>query len=711
MTLHEAGAPADWDSRPCRPGRDPGEDASVQERSPLDGPRAESVRGRVVTASTSGPWRAAALAIAVTCWVLVAAAVALQCVHGEVPDLLAYWLMDVLTATVYGGVTLLMLPRSRHPAAWILALTGLGCAVSGFTTQYVPLAAEHPGVPVPALLALLPAWVWMPGTYATMAVLPWLVSARRQPRWVRAVVAVAVVAIAVRTAFLAVARYPGVDNPIGLPAGWLYDALWALGYWPDRLCVALSFAGAARLWWLRRRAVGDEGRGYGWLVVGQLFMAVAFVPVVFPVLEPMYPMSFDFAGVSLIAAQAFLPAALLVVVLGQRLWGIDVAVNRGAVWLMLTGGVVGGYVLLAWFAQRFLPEHDRLAGMVAVAVVLAASQPLRLWIERRVDRLVYGPAQDPAVLLRALSDAAASAPGSRRTLDSLVEALTTGLRLGGVEVRSTSGDTVARTGRIREVDVRLPLVVEGRRLGELVVSAAGGQTLDARTRRMVEQMGSVIAVVLELAQVNDRLAATRDRLLEVRHEERRILRRDLHDGMGPTLAGVGLGLVAAQRRLTHDPAGAHALLDELKGEVDRRTDAIRLLAHSLLPPQLDAGDLPQALQVLARRYEAPGVTVRVDCRTGDLDPRRQIAVYHVAAEAMLNAYRHGRARRIEVAVSGGDGSVVRLEVVDDGVGIDAPGVDGVGLQAMRERAEELDGRLEVGPGSDGRGTRVRMMLP
>jgi len=190
-----------------------------------------------------------------------------------------------------------------------------------------------------------------------------------------------------------------------------------------------------------------------------------------------------------------------------------------------------------------------------------------------------------------------------------------------------------------------------------------------------------------------------------------MLRRELHDGLGPSLAGVGLGLAAARRRLTHDVPGTLDLLTELEAELAHRTDDIRLLARSLLPAQLDEGDLAQALAVLSERFQGSGLRIVTRFTApATLDTRHQIAIYHVAAEAVLNAYRHAGADRVEVTVATTDGGVA-LDVVDDGVGLDPEARPGVGLQSMRERAEELGGELTVQPGPTGRGTQVRMVLP
>lgn len=658
----------------------------------------------------SGPWQLAGIGVAAVAWSFAGAAVVLLLVNGAAPGYVAYWVMDVLTATVYGGVCLLMLPRSRHPVVWILVAGAIGCGISGFLTQYLGLAATDPELWAPAWLWVMSAWIWVPGTYASIAVLPWLVSPRPTPRWVHAVVAVGVVAITWRVLTVMTASYVGIDNPLAVMPDWFTDLTRAVGLWPDRLCVVLGLAGAARLAWLRVVS-GDEGRGYGWLAWGQLFLAVAYFPIVFPAPPGLEQVATDFAGASLIAAQAFLPGALLVVVLGQKLWGIEVAVDRAIVWLGLSMALVMSYVVAAWFVQRQLATSADVAAMVALAVMLVASQPLRSWIQRRADRLVYGRAKDPVALIGALGSVAATSK-TAGGLDAIAGTLAHDLRLGRVEIQDTAGAVVATTGGESDDVHELPLVVDGRELGSLLVAAPSGQALDLRSLRLIEQMSGLVGIALELATVNARLNTATTRLVEVRQEERRMLRRDLHDGIGPALAGVGLGIAAAKRRLDHDIDGTRDLLGELQEELTHRIQDIRLLSRSLLPAALDDGDLCGALEALGARFETAGLTVAVDCgRLGELDTRHQIAVYHVASEALLNAHRHGRARRVTISVSGGGTTATVLEVLDDGTGIDPSSARGVGLRSMQERADEQGGTFEIGTGEAGRGTRLRMVLP
>jgi signal transduction histidine kinase len=662
---------------------------------------------------TSTPWQLAGMVVAAVSWTFAAGAVALLLENGAAPGYVAYWVMDVLTAVVYGGVCLVMLPRSRHPVIWILVSVAVGCAISGFLTQYLGRALTHPEMWAPGWLWVMSGWIWIPGTYALIAILPWLVSPHRTPRWVHAIVALGVVAIGSRVLTEMTHPYVEIDNPLAVMPKWYAELTHTLGFWPDRLCVVLGIAGAARLAWIRLVS-GSEGRGYGWLAWGQLFLAIAYLPIVFPVPDSVDKVATDFAGASLIAAEAFLPGALLVVVLGQKLWGIDVTVNRAVVWLGLSMALATSYALAAWFVQQQLSTSADVAAMAALALLLVVSQPLRTWIQLRADRLIYGSAKDPAALIDSLGSVAVTSKGAGG-LDALAVTLANDLRLGSVEILDDAGDVVALAGdaaTLGEGAHVVPLLVDGRRLGALRVAAPAGQTLDLRSLRLLEQIGGLVGTALELATVNERLNTATTRLVEVRQEERRMLRRDIHDGIGPALAGVGLGIAAAERRLDHDVDGTRDLLGELHEELTRRIQDIRLLSRSLLPAALDDGDLCGALEALGARFETAGLTVDVDCaRLGELDTRHQIAIYHVASEALLNAHRHGRARHVVITVSGGDAGGTVLEVVDNGSGIEPDSEQGVGLRSMQERADEQGGSFQIGPGTAGRGTRLRMVLP
>nr|WP_246391563.1 ATP-binding protein [Nocardioides soli] len=258
--------------------------------------------------------------------------------------------------------------------------------------------------------------------------------------------------------------------------------------------------------------------------------------------------------------------------------------------------------------------------------------------------------------------------------------------------------------------VAVPLHSRGRQVGTLWLGPPPGERLDLRTLQLVRQISGLVASALDLALVNADLERARSRLLDVRQEERRLLRRELHDSLGPSLAGISLALAGMVRTSTLTAADAE-LLGHLQEELTHRAQDIRLMSRSLLPPALEEGRLGEALDALARRFSSTGMDIDVAADRPDLiDGRRQVTIYHVAAEAVLNAHRHADAGHCSVRLERLDDDALRLTVADDGRGISEADDTGIGLRSMRERAAELGGALTI-TAATGRGTSVQMVLP
>lgn len=242
----------------------------------------------------------------------------------------------------------------------------------------------------------------------------------------------------------------------------------------------------------------------------------------------------------------------------------------------------------------------------------------------------------------------------------------------------------------------------------LTAVAPRGERLDPRSIRLLRQISGLVAVAVQLDEANGALENARSRLVEVRQEERRLLRRELHDGVGPALSGAALALAAVPHTSALSPDDT-ALLRRLGEELTDRAEDVRQMARVVLPPALDEGRLGDALRVLADRHSTSRFSVEVVADGADLlDGSRQIVAYQVAAEAVRNAGRHAGARRCRIRLEVRDGTT-RLEVCDDGAGIGADAGTGIGIASMRERAAELGG--SIGIDGEGGGTRVVMMLP
>jgi signal transduction histidine kinase len=223
---------------------------------------------------------------------------------------------------------------------------------------------------------------------------------------------------------------------------------------------------------------------------------------------------------------------------------------------------------------------------------------------------------------------------------------------------------------------------------------------------------------------SQRRVSTEARQVTACEEERRRLRRDLHDTLGPALAGLSRGLEAARNLLTHDVKEADALLAQLRDLTQDTVVDIRRLAYELRPPELDDLGLLSAIREQAAKHtllsraegsDVHGKSVDFSVETPEhlppLPAAVEVAAYRITQEAMTNVVRHAQARscRIRLALDQAS-SVLQVQIVDDGVGLPADRRAGVGLASMRERAAELGGTCVIEPVPSG-GTRVVARLP
>jgi signal transduction histidine kinase len=266
--------------------------------------------------------------------------------------------------------------------------------------------------------------------------------------------------------------------------------------------------------------------------------------------------------------------------------------------------------------------------------------------------------------------------------------------------------------------VRLPLFHQGRTIGELhLAPRSAGETFSTLDRRLLDDLAKQAGVALyaaEQARHAQELVAdlqhARERLVTAREEERRRLRRDLHDGLGPVLASLTLKVDAARDELGYDAESASAMLVDIKGDIQAAVADIRRLVYELRPPALDDLGLAASLRLLAQRYQ--GANLAIICefpeRLPPLPAAVEVAAYRITAEALTNVVRHAGARTCRVGLVIRDR--VELEIADDGRGLPSEVSAGVGLVSLRERAAELGGECRI-TSTPGTGTQVRVSLP
>lgn len=611
---------------------------------------------------------------------------------------------DILVALVYGGLGLYLAVRTGRGAGLALAVVGTGFAVSALGIQWVLVSAGHdlPGQPVAAVAA---ATGWLGGVLCALLVLPWLVAPGPVDRAGRVGIVVGVGLVVAGTALRACRDFGGPEHPFAGPA--LSAWAEAVEGWTVPLSIAAGLGGALHLSVRLARSGPDERRALRWLVVAVVFLVLGYAA---------FEAGLKVAGTSLVAAapvllvaQVILLAVVFALVAREEPWRVDLAVSRTVVATMLGGVVALAYLVLVWLGSRLLPWDGMSAGLLAVATLALAVAPLQRWLQLQVDRLVFGTGTDTAQLLVDLGRHLDASGGQEDLLDGLADGLRRGLRLRRVEIGSADPDGPrSAAGERGTLQHTIALYNGGRRVGSLAIAPPAGQRLDPRTVGVLHQIAGLVAIALELAAANRALDRARTRLVEVRQEERRLLRRELHDGLGPSLSGVALALRAIGNSSPLRPADA-ALLDQLCAELTRRADDVRQVARTLLPPSLEHGDLPEALEVLAARFSDDDFEVSIHVAGSDLlAGEQQVAIYHIAAEGVLNAHRHAGARRCVVRVVA-SGQQTRVEVEDDGSGFDPAPTPGVGLASMRERTAELGGSLHLE--NSPTGAKVTVLLP
>jgi signal transduction histidine kinase len=607
---------------------------------------------------------------------------------------------------------LLVAKRPRNAVGWLMAAAGLLVGLAPAGDYYAAWVMTTQGEP--DALAVLGAWVqswyWMLLLWIAFAALPLVFPDGRlpSPRWrwpaaIGAIGAAGAVVLGMLTDTLT-GQDVGyrIENPIGVDGLAGVEELAVFPVLSGLSLVGVVTAVAAVVVRFRR------SRGVERQQMKVFLFAVA--PLALLPLSDLLPLV---GGVAFGLAIVGLPVGVTVAVLRYRLDGIDVVINRTLVYGALTVLVIGVYVLVVGYLGAALQREDDLTiSLVATGIVAVLFAPARARLQRAVDRLLYGRRNEPYAALAQLGERLEGTLAPDAVLPAIVSAVREALRLPYVAVRLADDAAPVTAGEPVTATETLPLVHQGAPVGSLVLGLRPGEAgFSPADRRLLADLARQAGVAVSTVRLTADLQRSRERLVTAREEERRRLRRDLHDGLGAQLAGLTVQTGVLRGLIGRDPAAAEALAGELRGELRTAIADIRRLVHGLRPPALDELGLVGALERLAESCGADGLGVEVDVpgELPALPAAVEVAAYRIVQEALTNVVRHAGARHCCVRLTA-DGGELTVEVTDDGTGLPTAATPGVGLSSMRERAAETGGSCEVGPGPDG-GTRVLARLP
>jgi signal transduction histidine kinase len=666
---------------------------------------------------------------------LAATAIAVACVafgfgvfflisSGDSVTLIWDGLFSLFIASAYAIVGMLVASRyPRNPIGWIFL------TVSWLDTLNLILSVYHTYGPAIGVTGYVPAIfhdLWMPTTLIPTIFVFLLFPDGHliSPRW-RIVFWLA--ALGLVGTHLAVALHPGPlplwgkeTNTDGIPglAGVLGIVLQL-----TQLLLMIGILGSLAAFVIRIcRAQGIERQQMKWLgyALGLMLLSIVFSAITWLLLTGNMLMVL-LSDLMTYLALLGIAVATSIAILRYRLYDIDVVINRTLVYGTLTASVVLIYVLLVGGLGTFFQAQGNLIiALLSTGLVAVLFQPLREWLQRGVNRLIYGERDDPIEALSRLGKQMEVALPSDQVLPVLVKTIAQTLRLPFAGI-SLIGQQDILFGQETENPVAFPFTFQGEAIGVLLASPRNpGESFTLAEMRLLQNLAGQAGAAVRNAQLTADLQRSRQNIVTAREEERHRLRRDLHDGIGPTMAGLTLKLDAAKDLVlsglesgqTKELEEAVQLLGELKAQTQETVQNIRHIVHALRPPSLDVLGLIPALQAHFGQVVSPrSLVIQMNTSPPDfprLSAAVEVAVYRIILEAVTNVIHHAGAGTCDVLLAIENGNL-KIEIKDNGVGLPKGYNRGIGLDSMRERADELGGRLELS--SSSQGTRVYAQIP
>lgn len=605
----------------------------------------------------------------------------------------------------------------RHPVAWVMVATGLVWAYDGLGESWSAYGmAGDPNLPLTGFA------VWFVAQFGAvlLAGLPWVLvlypDGRLLPgrwRWVGQVCLVTSFALAVTLWFAPMSVIEGLDPmPLdtGMPELPLSEDVYLVILNVARLITLLTLPVAVLLVFVRqRRASGVERVQLRWL------LWAAIMCVIFGGFSLIVPNGVP-TTVGLVLCLAVTGVSMAIGILRPDLTDVDALVGGTVVYAAVAAAVIGLDLALVAGVNAVMGERldERQVTLLVLLLAVAAYGPLRSWLGALVRRGLVGRRGDRYDVVSSLAARLEESSDVQAQLPALASAVAATFKLGfvRVEVFGHAGGIVSAThGHAPSQTREVPIRYGPEDVGRLILPARGVRSmLSRRDQELLFDVVRQAAMAARSSRLAEELQASREQLVLDREEDRRRIRRDLHDGLGPVLGGVAMRLDAVDNALETDPEAAREMVQRSRHDITEALADVRRLVHGLRPPALDDLGLLDALRQQVERTRSPELTVEIEADAlPQLPAAVEVAAYRIASEALANTVRHAGASAAMVRLTGRPGQLL-VEIADDGAGIDPDVPAGVGLRSIRERAAELGGRTEI-VCADGGGTRVRAWLP
>ncbi|GAA1555652.1 hypothetical protein GCM10009804_10650 [Kribbella hippodromi] len=576
--------------------------------------------------------------------------------------------------------------RPANPIGWLFLADGIGHATTPLADTFAHIVTNHDAQRALVTLSLA-AWPWSIGLFLPLALLLFPNGRLLSPRWRWAAIGIIV------TSPLFVLEMAGSGEPVSpdSPRGLLtipsFDSLQPLWTATEVRNLAALLLAVTCLAIRYRRADETGRRQLLWLLLACIIALLFVTPWAFVAGTP----------ILVLLAIPLIPIAVTVAIVRYQLLDIRLVVSRALTWALLSLVAIGIYAALVAVLDSLITSQVGRSAAVTVFVALIIA-PVLPRLQRLVDRSLYGDRHDPARVASRVGEqlsnpTSAGLPGVVAAIRSALRLPYTALTINGEPVASTAASFGGKV-------VSLDLSYGGEVVGVLQAGVRSGESgLSPADHRVLDLVAVPLAVAVHATRLSTELQSSRERLVAAREEERRRLRRDLHDGLGPTLTGVAFSADAAANLITSDTPRAVELLTQLRADTRAAIADVRRLVDDLRPPALDelglVGALRQRCDHLSFRADGTAIQVRLSADAlPPLPAALEVAAYRIATEALTNVARHSSATSAVLTLRCTPNLDLRL--TDNGPST-GPWTPGVGLQAMHDRAAELGGTLQAGP--------------
>lgn len=257
----------------------------------------------------------------------------------------------------------------------------------------------------------------------------------------------------------------------------------------------------------------------------------------------------------------------------------------------------------------------------------------------------------------------------------------------------------------------VPIRTANRQLGQIYLTEKiDGPEFTADDEKIIQMLAAYAAAAIQNAQLHEnthRLAVL---------EERERIGMDLHDGIIQAIYGVGLSLEGAIHSIEEEPADAKKRIERSIESLNQAIRDLRSYILDLRPRQMGNDGLMSGLKRLVSEFRVNSLTEVV--LTGpekdlmDLPPSQSLALFHICQEALANAAKHAKAKKVDITLWSTEGRSL-MEIHDDGKGFDMETRTlniGHGLANMQTRAQSAGGDVDISSAA-GEGTTILAWVP